>query len=611
MKYTINYFIERRKAKWNEDNNIERDREFRNVIAKEIVNNEEYIKQIKESPERMIELFFVVVNKEQQTVPFFLNLVQKDFINKLNKAIEDYKKGLIVDISILVLKGRQQGFTTLITAYQLACTITNKNFQGFTVADEGSNTEAIFQNKAKFPYENLPGILKPTEKFNNKRQYLFDKINSSWEVTTATQNMGRSRTINFLHASECAFWQHGIATTQAGIGEALTKNCIKIYESTANGFNDFEKMWSSGRYINCFYEWWLTEEYRFNFKSEEDKNRFIESLNNKEWISERCRWLLNDKKLEAEQVFWYYNKYLNYIDKELIKQEYPCTPQEAFLSTGLCYFDKEKIMRRLTQISLPIKKGYFTYTTKAVSKYDGSQYITIDKYKWIDDENGAIEIYESVKDRTPYVLAGDTAGEGSDYFTGQVLNNITGRQVAKLKQKYNEIEYTMQMFCLGKYYNTALIGIETNYSTYPTAKLDELGYSKLYVREKEDTYDNKLDKKYGFRTTPITRPLILADLQAIILNEIDKINDKETLEEMLKFIKNMDKKGRAEAEVGYHDDLVMALAIAYYIRSQQTFKLLPKEIKIEETEIYDYKEFDSYTSKMIQDDDFESEIEII
>lgn len=606
MTYTVDYFIERRKIKWNEDHNIERDKEFRDVVADEIINNKEYINQIKEKPERMIELMFIVVDKEQNTIPFFLNFVQKDFINKLNKAIEDYKNGVILDISLLVLKGRQLGFTTLITAYQLACTIINKNFQGFTVADESSNVEAIFQNKAKFPYEHLPDVLKPTEKFNNKKQYLFDKLNSSWEVNVATDNMGRSRTINFLHGSECAFWKHGISNTQAGIGEALTKNCIKIYESTANSFNDFEKMWSSGRHINCFYEWWLTPEYRNFFIDEKQKTEFIEKLEIKEWIYERCKWLLIEKKLDIEQVYWYYNKYLNYIDKELIKQEYPCTPQEAFLSTGLCYFDKEKILHRLLEIKKPIKKGYFKYVTKAYKDINGKDFITVDKYEWIEDENGCIEIYEDVINRYPYVLAGDTAGDGSDYFTGQVINNITGKQVAKLKQQFNEIEYTMQIYCLGMYFNKALIGLETNFSTYPTNKLDEMKYPNLYIRDKEDTYEEKQEKKFGFKTTPITRPLILALLQSIVLNEIDKINDKETLEEMLKFIKNMDKKGRPEAEVGYHDDLVMALAIAYYIRTQQTYQLLPFEVK-EENKRDDFNINNSYSSN---DDYFYTDISV-
>lgn len=357
-------------------------------------------------------MIFIVVNKTQKTVPFFLNVVQKDFIYRLNQAKEDYKQGKIIEIAMLVLKGRQQGFTTLVTAYQLACTITQKNFQGFTAADEGSNTEVIFQNKAKLPHSYLPEKIKPTEKFNNKRELFFSKLNSSWSVDTATKNMGRSRTINFFHGSECAFWKDGIAATQAGLGEAFTADCIKIYESTANGFNDFQKMWDSGIFINCFYEWWRTPEYRVNFETEEKKQIFIENIESKdEWIFKRLKWLKDEIELELEQLYWYFNKYQKYIDKELIKQEYPCMPEEAFLSSGACYFDKEKIVTRIAELKnkQPIKVGYFKYTE--ISKVDRFEkpYITLKDIEWVDDKNGYIKIYEDVQDRVPYVLAGDTA----------------------------------------------------------------------------------------------------------------------------------------------------------------------------------------------------------
>ena len=253
--------IEKRKEKWEKEHSLEYDKRFRMAIANELVNNRELLNEVKNNPEKLIELVFVVVDKEQKTQPFFLNNVQKDFVeNKINKAIDDYKQGLIHDISILVLKGRQQGFTTFVTAYQLANCILNKNFQGFTLADKTDNSSAIFQNKAKFPYSQLPEQIKPTEKFNNKKQLLFEKINSSWEVDTATKDVGRSRTINFFHGSECAFWKDGIKPIQAGLGEAFTKNCIKIYETTANGYNDYYTMWHSGTHICCFYEWWLTPE---------------------------------------------------------------------------------------------------------------------------------------------------------------------------------------------------------------------------------------------------------------------------------------------------------------------------------------------------------------
>lgn len=164
-------------------------------------------------------------------------------------------------------------------------------------------------------------------------------------------------------------------------------------------------------------------------------------------------------------------------------------------------------------------------------------------------------------------------GEGSDFFTAHVVDNITSKQVAKLRQEYDEIEYTRQIYCLAKYYNEALVGLEANFSTYPIKELDRLGYRKQYIREVEDEYTNRHEHRLGVRTTSKTRPVMLANLQEIVLEHIDNIVDKDTLREMLVFIKN--EQGRPEAQEGEHDDLVMGLAIAYYIREQQTFKLLP------------------------------------
>ena len=174
MTYTADYLIQRRKDKWEELHSIDFDKKLRKAIAEELVKSERLREEIKKYPEKLVELVFVVVDKNQTTMPFFLNTVQKEFIETLNQAKEEFRAGKRTDISVLVLKGRQQGFTTLITAYQLACSITSRNFQGFTLADKSDNSEAIFQNKAKFPYAQLPEELKPTEKFNNRRQLLFE-----------------------------------------------------------------------------------------------------------------------------------------------------------------------------------------------------------------------------------------------------------------------------------------------------------------------------------------------------------------------------------------------------------------------------------------------------
>ena len=563
MSYTAEYLISKRKEKWNELQSIDFDKQFRSSVAAEIMDDGALLAEIKRNPEKLIELVFIVVDKNQKTLPFFLNEVQHEFMDTLNKAIRDFENGDITDISLLVLKGRQQGFTTFVTAYQLACSILNKNFQGYTLADKSDNSEAIFQNKAKFPYSQLPEALKPTEKYNNRKQLLFEKINSSWAVDTATKDVGRSRTVNFFHGSECAFWKDGISPIQAALGEAMTKNCIKIYESTANGYNDYQKMWDSGVHINCFYEWWKTKEYNIAFRNGDQKDEFFHEIDTKKgWIWDRLRWLRDEKKLNVGQLFWYYKKYENYLDKELIKQEYPCTPHEAFLLSGKNVFDTAVILDRISKLVKPIKTGYFIYD------YDG---LTISNIQWVNDRNGYIRIYQIPNQPafTEYCIGGDTAGEGSDFFTGHVLDARTGRQVAVLKHQFDADQYTRQMYCLGKYYKDALIGIEANFDSYPIMELQRLGYLKQYTREAQDTYTGKTEKRFGFKTTSLTRPTIISRLIEIVREHCDTINDKDTLEELLTIIRN--EKGRIEAPEGGHDDQMMGLAIAHHIREQVVF----------------------------------------
>ena len=563
MTYTADYLIEKRREKWEELHDIDYDKKLRIAIVDEMIRNKDLLEEVKKNPEKLIELVFIVVDKNQKTMPFFLNEVQHDFIDTLNQAIEDFNNRKRTEISLLVLKGRQQGFTTLVTAYQLSCTILNRNFQGYTLADKSDNAEAIFQNKAKFPYGQLPELLKPTEKFNNRKQFLFEKLNSSWAVDTATKDVGRSRTVNFFHGSECAFWKDGIAPIQGALGEAFTRNCVKIYESTANGYNDYQKMWDSGVHINCFYEWWRTNEYRINFHSEEEKQEFLKFIPSKtDWINQRLQWLQTEKNLDAEQLHWYYNKYDKYLDKDLIKQEYPCTPREAFLLSGKNVFDTEILLARLERVSRPIKTGYFKYD------YDG---LKITNIQWVNDRNGYIKIYQlpNTPQVTKYCIGGDTAGDGSDYFVGMVLNAKNGEQVAVLKHQFDADQYTRQMYCLGKYYKDALIGIEANFDSYPLRELQRIGYSNQYVREAVDTYTGKTEKRFGFRTTSLTRPTIISRLVEIVREHSETINDKDTLEELLTIVKN--EKGRIEAPEGGHDDMMMALAIAHEIRDQVVF----------------------------------------
>ena len=228
--------------------------------------------------------------------------------------------------------------------------------------------------------------------------------------------------------------------------------------------------------------------------------------------------------------------------------------------TGKTVFDAKAITARLMLHIQPEAVGYFDYEDDGLS---------LSHIRWVDDPSGFIRIYHRPKDRYPYVIGGDTAGDGSDSFVGQVLDNTTGEQVATLRHQSDEDLFAKQMYCLGMYYNAALIGIETNWSTYPVMELERLRYPKQYVRESVDDYTHKVRHSFGFWTSTKTRPIIISELIKAVREDVSILNDDTTMGEMLTFVR--DEHYKPTAEEGAHDDCVMALAIAHHIRPQQDY----------------------------------------
>jgi phage terminase large subunit len=231
---------------------------------------------------------------------------------------------------------------------------------------------------------------------------------------------------------------------------------------------------------------------------------------------------------------------------------------------GKTIFNAQKVSERISYLrnhDPVVQRGYFVYQKDSADKIIDS---TI---RWIDADDGYIKVFRNPDTRTPYVVGGDTAGDGSDNFIGQVIDNVTGQQVAVYKNQFDEDLYAEQMYCLGRHYNNALLSIETNFSSHPVKVLTRLGYTNQYIREREDTFTGSITKAYGFRTDKLTRPSAIAELVKIVRESVHLINDMDTLNEMLTFVRN--EKGRPQAKEGAHDDLIMALAIAYYSRGQQ------------------------------------------
>lgn len=601
MAITAKQVIQKRKELWEIYQDPNRDFEYTLAVANELLENASLLKEVTDNPELLIEMTFTIVDKTKSTVPFFLNDVQHSFINLLNEKIKEHNEGKLLHLRFLVLKGRQQGFTSVITAYQLANTLIKKNFTGFTLADTADNVRAIFQDKAKYIYNQLPEILKPTEKYNSKTEMFFEKLNSSWRINVASDQVGRSRTINFFHGSEAAFWNCLISAIQSSLGEALTKDSIQILESTANGFNEFKDLWDSGEWINCFYEWWKTPEYKDNFESQEIKNKFLNDIDTKtktEWIWERLNWLKYKMKLKDEQLYWYYNKYKNYLNKDLIKQEYPCTADEAFLNSGRCVFNSELLMQRKVELQelykkTPYRQGFFKFRWNDEESKD---FILNSTIEFVDSPIGMIKIYEQPKPHGFYVLGGDTAGDGSDFYAGTMIDNTTGKRCATLNGKVDADIYTWQMYCFGAYYNWAMASIEINFNIFPVVELKRLKYPHQYKREEYDRISKTYQEKFGWKTDRNTRPQIISEEQSFIKDHIDLFTDITMIEEALSFV--YDENMRPDATKGKHDDMLFSDMIAQATRTQQSVEKIPIK-KLEgfftETELEDlgYKDKDS------------------
>ncbi len=545
---------------WERHKDLSIDSALTESIAEYILKNESLREEIRKSPHLLIECCFSVIDKKRRRVPFFLNSVQKDFIAQLSTQgrAKPY----------FILKGRQQGFTTLITAIQLSHAIVKSNFSGFTVADREDNVKSIFNDKAKVMYELLPRMLKPRVKLNSSCEIYFDKLNSSWRIGVASPNIGRSRTLSFIHFSEIAFYRCGIGELQKSIQEAATEDALVVYETTANGYNDAKALWDSGACVNLFYEWWKTKEY----VSEE--YQFIDSAD--KWLRDRLS-ALKEKGLTREQLAWYAKKYATYIDKNAIKQEYPCSPEEAFIVSGDSVFDKDAIGNYLSNFKVESTRGLFKYdkvllpTKKRDNELIGVETV-IANIEFVPDPNGYISIVEAPRvikngtklKRAPYVIGADTAGTGEDYFAAKVIDNSTGKCVATLhKKRMDEDLFAEQLYCLGKYYNDAFIGVEINYSRHPVNVLRELGYENLYSQPYRSSIPTAPERQYGFMTTSSNRPIMISYLVSIMREEPTLETDRETLMEMCSFIRHPS--GKCAGARGSHDDLVMASAIAHHI----------------------------------------------
>src|SRR5574343_773752 len=237
-----------------------------------------------------IQKLFRIVDKTGKEVAFVPNKVQEKYL----------EEGTGRDV---ILKARQQGFSSLILAIFTYDFLSVENSLSVIVADIASNASDLL-DRVKFylkAVEDKAGAKIPL-KYNSKYELYNEQNHARYIIGTAdNRDFGRSKTITNLHLSEFAFYPDA-EKLFAGVMQAVVPSGRVIIETTANGFNYFKEFWDRTErgetpFQNYFYP--AHEFYDAEF--------------------------LAKKKQELGRLF---------------EQEYPSTPTEAFITSGDCYFDK-------------------------------------------------------------------------------------------------------------------------------------------------------------------------------------------------------------------------------------------------------------------------------
>ena len=271
--------------------------------------------------------------------PLSLNRAQRYVHEKLEEQLERTGK-----VRALILKARQQGFSTYIGARFYHKTSLTKGRQTFILTHEIDATNNLFGMVERF-HQHTP--LKPSTGASNAKELYFDKLDSGYSVGTAgSKAVGRSKTTQLFHGSEVAFWPNA-STHFAGVVQTVPDlpGTEIILESTANGMGgEFHERWQQaetgiGDYIAIFVPWFWSEEYQRpvppGFKLTEEEQTY---------------WALHG--LTLEQMVWRRAKIAELKDPLLFKQEYPATAAEAFQTTGHDSFIKPDAVLKARKANL-------------------------------------------------------------------------------------------------------------------------------------------------------------------------------------------------------------------------------------------------------------------
>lgn len=471
--------------------------------------------------------------------------------NILLKEIErQYNLGL--PVRIVVLKGRQLGISTATEGVLFNWCFLHPGSHSLVIAHETKASSHLF-GMTKLMWETWPLRRLFTEKHSSQKLLAWEETRSSMSVATARNaGSGRSFTYHAVHCSECAFWDTP-ERLMVGLNQSVPykHGTIIVIESTANGIgNWYHDEWlravnRESSFVPLFFPWYKHMEY--DFPNTTLKHSDLDARE-REILSE-----FQSDGMTLGKLAWRRHaiKTLCLNDENQFKQEYPLTPQEAFLSTGTNIFPLNKL-----EACFKPKPGVRGMLTNNNGKLE-----------FIRTATGPLTIFKypgkKSSIRAKYVVAGDpsktTYGDGACI---QVINRYTLEQVAVWHGHIDPIPFAHKLIELGYYYNTALLNCEMEGPGYGSiAVLIQQGYPSIWRHRWADKAPGKVSMSYGWSTNyqrkhwAVDQGIWLIGQQSVV------IHDEITYNQMANYvILNGGEMGPA-SEKGY-DDAVMAWLIA-------------------------------------------------
>jgi len=292
-----------------------------------------------------------IESKEQGLVPLRMLGTQRYLVERIAAAWER-------DVHhFVVLKGRQQGITTIFLALDIFWPMANPGLHGSVI----SHTEEM-RDDAKATITNylkgLPPAWRLPIRQHNRNQLVFaNRSRLSYQIagTRKKGGLGRGKGLAYLHATECSSWadQDGLASLSASLAQM---NPLRLFgfESTARGFNEFNAMWEQAKGAHTqeaiFIGWWRDERNRVA-RGSRVHDVYWDGLitgEEREWVSEVKTVYGYD--IDDEQLAWWRLQAAeNYADLRLLYQEFPPTENYAFIMTGARWFPLDTLnkLRRL------------------------------------------------------------------------------------------------------------------------------------------------------------------------------------------------------------------------------------------------------------------------